>query len=402
MTKLIEIPDFYLEEGIKFSQCFTSDRCPSGIKNGSTAEAGYVDLVIELDAANEPVKANAYQPDIGACSRDAAVSSACIGNFQFERTTLAALIKDPIIEQRLRENEKSQPQEVLFPGQPSGKEGGEMGGGSISSGNPHFFDPSLILGLVGGAAFTATFTAVRYLIPYVRCLLFQKKPIEYKRLSKTSDTSEMPEARQSPMPTQAAYITKEIERQLSGTKQKVGILIKEVEELKTDLIDLRQKGNMPSIKASSVVSRGSDVSFSMQEPQGYPPVLPPPLSLELIKQAVTSWNYQAIGSYELDFVTETSESREGLTESKTFAIDGNQSQAASRSTSEFIAISCQNTTYLIPNILQNAADPARTINRHLERIYKRGVGADPKILAQLATVRKSGNCYELVEMGQVS
>jgi hypothetical protein len=401
MAKPVKIPNFYLEKGIKFSQCLPSERCPSGIKNESTAEAGLVELVIQLNEANEPVKANAYQPDFDTCSRDPerdpAVSSACIGKFKFEGKPLTDLIKNsPGIQQELEKNGELQINEPKsIPEQPLDNGRGGLGDGSSTGGN--IMDPALILGLVGGAAFTA----IIHLKPYVWGL-FQRKPVEYKRSSKTSDTSEIPEAWQNPASSQANYIDKEIERQLFGIKQKVGILIKEVEELKTDLIDLSQRGNMPSIKAPSVVSRGSDISFSMQEPKDYPPVLAPPLSLELIKQAVTSWNYQAIGSYELDFVTETSASREGLTESKTFTIDGNQSQAASRSTSEFIAISCQNTTYLIPNILQNAADPARTINRHLERIYKRGVGADLKILAQLATVRKSGNCYELVEMGQVS
>jgi hypothetical protein len=99
MTKLIEIPHFYLDSGINFSKCLPSERCPSGIENISTTEAGYVDLVIQLDAANKPVKANAYQPDIGACSRDAEVSGACRGIFQFEGKPLADLIKNSVVTQ---------------------------------------------------------------------------------------------------------------------------------------------------------------------------------------------------------------------------------------------------------------------------------------------------------------
>ena len=394
MPQTIKILSFYLDKGIEYTECIDSGRCPGGIVYGSTVKAGPVDLVIQLDTANAPVVATAYQPNIGTCSRATAESSSCELRLQFEGEQLTGLINgSSIIQKRLQEVQNSKSEKSKPPAQPRI----EVNGPSISDGvspsvSTPLVDPALMLGLVGGAAFTA----IQYLVTKAWSLR-RKMPSENKKSSKLKQ-----EAWQNSTPSQADCIAKEIERQLFGTKQKVGILIKEVEELKTDLIDLSQKGNMPSIKAPSVVSRGSDISFSMQEPREYPPVLPTPLSIELIKQAVASWNYQAIGSYDLDFVTETSESREGLTETKTFTIDGNQSQSASRSQSEFIAISCQNTTYLIPNILQNAADPARIIKIHLERIYKRGVGADLKNLTQLATVRKSGNCYELVEMGQVS
>ena len=131
---------------------------------------------------------------------------------------------------------------------------------------------------------------------------------------------------------------------------------------------------------------------------------PAPLSVDLIKKAVASGDYSLISIHPHFFLSETSESQQGLGDGKRFTIDGDQSQASSRTQSEFIAINCNDETYLIPNIVPNAADPARTLKRHADKnnIYRNGQGSVLLNLNELAVVQRNGERFELIKAGQIA
>jgi len=126
------------------------------------------------------------------------------------------------------------------------------------------------------------------------------------------------------------------------------------------------------------------------------------LDVGLIKEAVATADYNLIKNFTHDFVTETLDSRQGKEDSVRFSIDGNQDTSEQRAQSEFIAITYANQTYLIPNILPNATDPARTIKRHVDRnkVY-RGDGQNLLSLSEVATVEKSGESYVLAKPGRI-
>ena len=127
------------------------------------------------------------------------------------------------------------------------------------------------------------------------------------------------------------------------------------------------------------------------------------LSVNLIKQAVSSNDYALISNFSHYFLTETLESQQGGTESKHFTIDGDQSLSRSYSQSEFIAITCNEHSYLIPNISKNASDPARLLEKLAERnkIYCKGNGNNMLYLERLAIVEKKNNQFVLTEKGQI-
>jgi len=131
---------------------------------------------------------------------------------------------------------------------------------------------------------------------------------------------------------------------------------------------------------------------------------PAPLSVDLIKKAVSSGDYTLISAHPHYFVSETPQSQQGLEEVKRFMIDGDQSQASSRTQSEFIAIICNTETYLIPNIVPNAADPSRTLKRHADKnnIYRNGQGTSLLNLDQLAVVQRNGDRFDLITLGQIA
>jgi hypothetical protein len=135
------------------------------------------------------------------------------------------------------------------------------------------------------------------------------------------------------------------------------------------------------------------------------PATPPAaLSVDLIKKAVASVDYTLISIHPHLFLSETLESQKGLEDLKCFSIDGDQSQASSKTQSEFIAISCNDETYLIPNIVPNAADPARTLKRHADKnnIYRSGNGVGFLTLDQLAVVQRNGDRFNLITPGQIA
>jgi hypothetical protein len=132
---------------------------------------------------------------------------------------------------------------------------------------------------------------------------------------------------------------------------------------------------------------------------------PPPLSEQLILQAVSKTDYSLIKSYPHLFLNETQDSRQGKLESKCFEVIGDQTESSSHANAEFIAITFNSKTYLIPNIIPNAADPRRTLKRHVDAnsIYRAGSGSNILNIQTLAEVEQTfATAYELTKAGQIS
>ncbi len=172
------------------------------------------------------------------------------------------------------------------------------------------------------------------------------------------------------------------------------------------LLDLEQRSvSNPSRSFSSqsgVVAPSSGALENLQ-PSTSPVAPPPSLSIDLVKQAVALTDYSLIASHPHLFLNETQESRQGKFERRRFDVLGDQSQSSSFSNAEFIAISIGSQTYLIPNILPNAADPRRTMKRHVDAnsIYRAASGSNMLRVKQLATLQQlSGSTYELLGAGE--
>jgi len=191
----------------------------------------------------------------------------------------------------------------------------------------------------------------------------------------------------------------EINRQLLPLISKIDLLAARLDTLETELTAISQK-SQPSVSFTK--------PQTVQTPRLSQPVIDPvrksrpALDTDLMKLAVATSDYELIKAFPHYFVTETFESRQGKEDGLRFSIDGNQDQYDQRSQSEFIAIPYLNETYLIPNLLPNAADPARTIRRCVERnkLY-RGSGDKLLSITELATVTRSGDCYALLTSGRV-
>ena len=134
------------------------------------------------------------------------------------------------------------------------------------------------------------------------------------------------------------------------------------------------------------------------------PSPPAPLSVDLIKKAIASNDYSLISAYPHFFLSETPDSQQGRADGKRFTVDGDQLQASSKTQSEFIAINCKDDTYLIPNIVPNAADPARTLKRHADKnnIYRNGQGGNFLNIDHLAVVQRNGDLFDLKKPGQIN
>ena len=211
-----------------------------------------------------------------------------------------------------------------------------------------------------------------------------------------------------------SIVSEEIKRQLFPLQDELKNLASRVELLKNrlDLIDLSQELQASVAKPRGLFSEPMPQQVSLntvaltqpvQSIQPIPPLPPAPLSVDLIKKAVASGDYTLISTHPHLFLSETLDSQKGLGEVKCFSIDGDQSQASSKSQSEFIAINCINDTYLIPNIVPNAADPARTLKRHADKnnIYRNGQGGNFLNLDQLAVVQRNGDRFDLKKPGQI-
>lgn len=211
-----------------------------------------------------------------------------------------------------------------------------------------------------------------------------------------------------------SVVSEEIKRQLFPLQDELKNLRSRVEllENRLDLSDLSQELQASVAKPRGLFSEPMPQQVSLntvaliqpvQSIQPIPPLPPAPLSVDLIKKAVASGDYTLISIHPHLFLSETLDSQKGLGEVKCFSIDGDQSQASSKSQSEFIAINCINDTYLIPNIVPNAADPARTLKRHADKnnIYRNGQGGNFLNLDQLAVVQRNGDRFDLKKPGQI-
>ncbi|MCF8140605.1 MAG: hypothetical protein K9J75_05825 [Cyanobium usitatum Tobar12.5m-G36] len=209
-----------------------------------------------------------------------------------------------------------------------------------------------------------------------------------------------------------SVVSAEISRQLFPFQEEIKNLKSQVKILETDLIGLSQelhasvakpRGLFPEPMPQQVSLNTGGLTQSVESIQPIPPFMPAPLSVDLIKKAVASGDYTLISNHPHLFLSETLDSQKGLEEVKCFSIDGDQSQASSKSQSEFIAINCSDDTYLIPNIIPNAADPARTLKRHADKnnIYRNGHGGNFLNLDQLAVVQKNGDRFDLKKPGQI-
>lgn len=391
MTQSQVLTKFQLKKGLNYTICNPSEKCGGTQTSlGRTKDNYIVDLVVKRDPNGKRESATAYMPNQAKCiSRGLPDAPVCQLDLLFKGKQLEQLISSST-DRRLNgseiNNNPTPPRPTPGVGNPPPHEHPQY------IGTADLLLPALLAGLVGGAAFSA--------IQVLVTLLLKKKKdqntsrVSHNQVSRdTGKRSDLPESDR---------IAREVQKQLFPARQKIQDLENKVSNLEIKLIEQYQKDQALNIKAPPISSMGPDILFAMKETATHLPPPPPPLSIDIIKQAVLDWSYQSIASYQFDFVTETIQSQKGEVDVKSFSIDGNQDQTDSRSQSEFIAINCQAASYLIPNILQNSADPARTISRHLDRIYKRGMGSELKNLAKLAIVRRTGDCYELVEMGQVA
>lgn len=178
-------------------------------------------------------------------------------------------------------------------------------------------------------------------------------------------------------------------------------------ELEMSLLAIEQR---PVSKPSGPFSGQRGVvpssAASMEKPQPAAiPVAPPPLlSIDLVKQAVALSDYSLISSHYHLFLNETQESRQGKFERRRFDVLGDQSQSSSFANAEFIAISVGSQCFLIPNIQPNAADPRRTMKRHVDSnsIYRIGTGSNILKIDKLAILQQiSTSLYELSELGRI-
>jgi hypothetical protein len=216
----------------------------------------------------------------------------------------------------------------------------------------------------------------------------------------------------SPSPTtnpvqDSALIAPEILKQLQ-TQQATLInqnieLSNRVSKIESEMLGLLQQLQLASLRLERVSQPPSPQPSATQPPREEQAV-PQSLTVDIIKQAVLTNDYSLLSPYPHDFLTETDRSRQGIEESKKFQIDGNSSHTNGRPQSEFIAINCCGSTYLIPNIVPNCSDPARTIKRHsdMNNIYRRGQGENYLMIKELAEVQKAGSFYELSKDGRIA
>lgn len=230
------------------------------------------------------------------------------------------------------------------------------------------------------------------------------------RANRTKGTSLSISGSKSPSPSTTynpaqvnSLISDQVSRQIHPLSEKIARLSSKVEQLETDIFSLTQQVQSSTVKSNIAQSVLPVVSSSSLELLNQSSAQLS-LTVDLIKKAVASNDYTLISAHPHYFVSETPQSQQGLEEVKRFMIDGDQSQASSRTQSEFIAIICNSETYLIPNIVPNAADPSRTLKRHADKnnIYRNGQGTSLLNLDQLAVVQRNGDRFDLITLGQIA
>ena len=194
--------------------------------------------------------------------------------------------------------------------------------------------------------------------------------------------------------------SQDLNNKLSYIFNKLRDISSRLDSLETDVCALNQQNQPQSPRSSGSTVSDQSYGFNLDNLQS----ITKPLGIDLLKEAVATINYDLIRDFPHFFVSETQESRQGLTNGKRFILEGDQSQAGSRTQSEFIAINCNDETYLIPNILPNASNPERTLKRHADRnnIYRNGQGTNLLKLEELAVIQRNGDHFDLIITGQIA
>jgi len=386
------IKKFTLKADQKFTECDPlSARCTGEVIATTRERTGELHLV--LDKKNHPVEAYFYSPNKADCVGER-MSSTCELLATFLGSDLDQLIASSSQLKQYKSKSSISSLDTLPPVDTRSPASSE--------------EPPGVFGL-------ATNTITSNIVPFTALALLLLVVIGHKhivRLVLPSKSHQRPSQRQRSEP--AGFQTQgfnqifnpslesssEINRQLLPLIRKIDQIAARLDTLETELTAISQR-SQPSVSFTK--------PQTPQTPRLSQPVIEnsarksrPALDVDLIKLAVATSDYELIKPFPHHFVTETFESRQGKEDGLRFSIDGNQDQYDQRSQSEFIAIPYLNETYLIPNLLPNATDPARTIRRFVERnkLY-RGTGDNLLSITELATVIRSGDSYALLTSGRV-
>ena len=376
---------FTLVAGQRFSSCSDSWSCGSA---KTTQKDRYGDLVVELDNGL-PVNAVFYSPDVSECTDSLRRDCDLVATFKGKELDILIDNSSVLAQYRADPAASAEPTPTQDANELQNSTAPDTSDAPGKDSNL-FTSPYFIFGVP--------------LLLIALFLVFRKfrLPSPQSKKKTRSIGARQTEAYGQSLKNNTAHqassaFTGDIGRQLAAIQAKISQLDAKVGNLETELIVMGQQIDLAKPKVSPVISNQPLQPSSVQISSP-----PRPLDISLIKDAVSTANYDLIKNFPHDFVTETLESRQGIEESVRFSIDGNQETSQQRAQSEFIAITYANETYLIPNILPNATDPARTIKRHVDRnkVY-RGDGLNLLSLAEVATVERSGDSYILAKPGRV-
>ena len=237
--------------------------------------------------------------------------------------------------------------------------------------------------------------------PLSRLIFADDSPKVRTKSSRSAKTSTTPPVVQQPSDSIV------IQNQVFSLEQKFNQILRRLDQMDMRFLELEQR--LAESASKSLSSRDSTPSSGVVKPQAsihppQPPRVVPPLTVGLITDAVLNADYSLIAPYPHFFLDENSDSRQGRFERKRFDVQGDQRQASSYANSEFVAITLDSTTYLIPNLLPNAADPRRTMKRLTDSnsVYRGGSGSNILRITQLAVLQPlSSNSFELLSDGHV-
>lgn len=395
---------FTLNKGVQFSQCVAPSKTCADPRRldyyTKKTRVGELDI-ISYDSS--PEQAVFYSPNRAVCEK---VPGDCELQVIFKGKELTSLLNDNL--SSTPSSKSSPPSESQNDTQKTSPVKDLSMGGEASRVDPGAERNQDLLNLPLPLFFVLPAVAFVYILYKISLKHFGVgTPGSYRGSSaKRSNTPSINQStvRNVASSQQGGVSSEEIRRQLLPIIDKLNSVSSRLSQVETDMFAITLQLQQPSIKASSSASSLLTNNVNSTISQFIPPPPPRPLSLELIKEAILTNNYSLISSYPHHFVSETHESRQGLEDVKRFAIEGDQSQASGRTQSEFIVIPLFNELYLIPNILPNAADPARTIKRHADKnsIYRNGQGSNLLNLVSLAVVQRNGDRYELANAGQVA
>lgn len=391
-------PDVQLPKGLSFTLCSNppksqANSCGNGteINREKTASTD-----VSIDSNTKVVTVYAYS-DKGHNPCRSVNKNECAYTFTFEGKNVDAL-------------KQSNPELLDFikimieqadNGTPSTVSSGQSNPKSTINNQDFFGIPMNILGTIGIVSLIILVTGLS--ASYLLSNKYRNRKPQAKR---TRPVSGSPSPTTNPV-QDSALIAPEILKQLQ-TQQATLInqnieLSNRVSKIESEMLGLLQQLQLASLRLERVSQPPSPQPSATQPPREEQAV-PQSLTVDIIKQAVLTNDYSLLSPYPHDFLTETDRSRQGIEESKKFQIDGNSSHTNGRPQSEFIAINCCGSTYLIPNIVPNCSDPARTIKRHsdMNNIYRRGQGENYLMIKELAEVQKAGSFYELSKDGRIA